>query len=149
MTPARFAGRRDASAKRATSLPSHSVAGDSRGESPEQEARAVVREITVEHLAARLAAGREPVALLDVRQPEENATAALPGGVLIPLDELPARAREIDVPAGAQLVVYCHHGVRSRSAAAFLERLGFDNVASLAGGIDAWSLRIDPKVPRY
>jgi adenylyltransferase/sulfurtransferase len=108
----------------------------------------VVREITVEQLAARLAAD-EPVVLLDVRLPEENALAALPASVLIPLHELPARAREIDVPAGARLVVYCHHGVRSRSAAALLERLGFDDVVSLAGGIDAWSLRIDSKVPRY
>ena len=109
----------------------------------------MVREITVEQLAAALAAGDEPVALLDVRQPEENAAAALPGGVLIPLNELPARAREIEVPAGTRLVVYCHHGIRSRSAAALLERLGFGNVVSLAGGIDAWSLRVDPRVPRY
>jgi rhodanese-related sulfurtransferase len=108
----------------------------------------VVREITVEQLATRLASD-EPVMLLDVRQPEENATAALPDSLLIPLNELPARAAEIQVPAGAQLVVYCHHGVRSRSAAAFLERFGFDNVVSLAGGIDAWSLSIDPRVPRY
>jgi adenylyltransferase/sulfurtransferase len=108
----------------------------------------VVREITVEQLAARIAAN-EPVALLDVRQPEENAVAALPNSVLIPLHELPARGREVNVPAGVPLVVYCHHGVRSRSAAALLERLGFDDVVSLAGGIDVWSLRIDPRVPRY
>jgi rhodanese-related sulfurtransferase len=108
-----------------------------------------MREMTVEQLAARLAAGVEPVVLLDVRRPEENAAAALAGSVLIPLDELPARAGEIELPAGAQLVVYCHHGVRSRAAATILERLGFGEVVSLAGGIDAWSLRIDPRVPRY
>jgi rhodanese-related sulfurtransferase len=108
----------------------------------------VVREVTVEQLSADIAGGA-PVALLDVRQPKENAIAALPGSVLIPLSELQARAGEIDLTAGTQLVVYCHHGIRSRSAAALLERIGFEDVVSLKGGIDAWSLRIDPRVPRY
>ena len=107
-----------------------------------------MREISVEELAQELAAG-QPVILLDVRQPAEHATAALPGSVLVPLNELARRAGELDVPAGASVVVYCHHGIRSRSAALLLERLGFHDVASLAGGIDAWSLRIDPRVPRY
>lgn len=108
----------------------------------------MVRELTVEQLAAKLDAG-EPVVLLDVRQPEEHAVAVLPASVLVPLGELTIRAEEVDVPDGAQLVVYCHHGIRSRSAAILLERLGFRDVFSLAGGIDAWSLRIDPGVPRY
>jgi adenylyltransferase/sulfurtransferase len=109
----------------------------------------VAREITPKELAATLARGDGSVVLLDVRRPEEHAAAALPGSVLIPLHELPARARELDVPAGASLVAYCHHGIRSWSAALLLERLGFPDVASLAGGIDAWSVRIDPRVPRY
>ena len=111
-----------------------------------------------EHLAApawrrrgpdcRLAVG-EPTWLLDVRQPWEHATASLPGSHLIPLPDLPSHLDEVVPPEGALVVVYCHHGVRSLSAAAFLESLGRQNVASLAGGIDAWSLRIDPTVPRY
>ena len=108
----------------------------------------MVREWTVEQLSRKLADG-EAVVLLDVRQPEEHETAALPGSVLIPLSELFTRSGEIEVPDGARLVVYCHHGVRSRSAAAILEQFGFRDVVSLAGGIDAWSLRIDPRVPRY
>jgi adenylyltransferase/sulfurtransferase len=108
----------------------------------------VVRQIDVRQLAARLKAG-EPVYLLDVRQPWEHETAALPGSVLIPLDQLAARSDEVRPPAGAEVVVYCHHGVRSLSGAALLERLGFADVASLAGGIDAWSLVVDPAVPRY
>ena len=71
------------------------------------------------------------------------------GKHLIPLNDLPARAEEVEPPAGAPVVVYCHHGIRSRSGAALLEHLGFRDVRSLAGGIDAWSLLIDPKVPRY
>jgi adenylyltransferase/sulfurtransferase len=106
------------------------------------------REISARQLAAKLDAG-EPVYLLDVRQPWEHQTAALPGATLIPLPELPVRAAEVAPPDGALAVVFCHHGIRSRSGVAILERLGFPEVVSLAGGIDAWSLEVDPKVPRY
>ena len=78
-----------------------------------------------------------------------SGSRTLPGSRLIPLNELPARAGEVDPPEGAAVVVYCHHGVRSLSGAALLERLGFRDVASLAGGIDAWSRFVDPAVPRY
>jgi rhodanese-related sulfurtransferase len=73
----------------------------------------------------------------------------LPDSVLLPLPELPGRLDEVQPPAGALVVVYCHHGIRSRSGAAILEQHGIGPVASLAGGIDAWSLEIDPTVPRY
>lgn len=112
------------------------------------EDQPVVRQILPEELARRFQAG-EPTYLLDVRQPWEHEAAALPDSLLVPLHELPARAAEVQPPAGALTIVYCHHGVRSLSAAAFLARLGLTDVASLAGGIDAWSLRIDPRVPRY
>lgn len=88
------------------------------------------------------------VRLIDVRQPWENQIANLPGSVLIPLNELPQRAQEI-IRDQAVVVVYCHHGIRSLSAAGYLQRLGFVNVKSLAGGIDAWSCEIDPNIPRY
>jgi len=89
-----------------------------------------------------------PVMLVDVRQPEEHAYCALPGSVLIPLGELPARTAEVN-PGGALVVVYCHHGIRSLSGAALLRAAGLPDVASLSGGIDAWSALIDPAVPRY
>jgi adenylyltransferase/sulfurtransferase len=108
----------------------------------------MVRQLKVQELSALLAAG-EPVYLLDVRQPWEHNLAALPGSTLIPLDQLVHRAEEVQPPPGATVVVYCHHGIRSLSGAAILQRLGVDNVASLAGGIDAWSLHVDPSVPRY
>jgi len=90
----------------------------------------------------------EPVVLLDVRQPEENAFCALPGSVHIPLGELSARLAEL-TPTDQLVVVYCHHGVRSISGAAILAQAGFPNVASLAGGIDRWSQTVDADVPRY
>jgi rhodanese-related sulfurtransferase len=108
----------------------------------------MVAQITPRQLADRFAVG-EPVYLVDVRQPEEHAYAALPDSTLVPLGELPARAAEVRPPAGALVVVYCHHGVRSLTGAAVLAQAGVGPVASLAGGIDAWSRLIDPAVPRY
>jgi rhodanese-related sulfurtransferase len=108
----------------------------------------VVQQINVRALAAKLAAN-EPVYLVDVRQPWEHETAALPNSLLLPLNELVGRTEEVHPPEAALVVVYCHHGIRSLSGAALLETAGFKNVASLTGGIDAWSILVDPKVPRY
>ena len=108
----------------------------------------MVQQIDPRQLAVKRKTG-EAVHLLDVRQAWEHETAALPDSQLIPLNELPQRAAEVRPPEGSLLVVYCHHGVRSLSAAAYLERLGHANVASLSGGIDVWSQLIDPTVPRY
>jgi rhodanese-related sulfurtransferase len=108
----------------------------------------MAREIQPRQLADRLDAG-EPIYLLDVRQPQENQLAALPGSKLIPLNLLAQRWEEIQVPPSMPLVVYCHHGIRSQVGANHLEKLGFPNVYSLADGIDAWSLEVDPQVPRY
>ena len=105
-------------------------------------------EITARELAQEIENGKT-IRLLDVRQPWENALAKLPESTLIPLGELPARAAEVAVETEGLLVVYCHHGVRSLTAAAFLRRLGHENVRSLAGGIDAWSCEVDPTIPRY
>lgn len=84
--------------------------------------------------------------LLDVRRDDERETASL-GGIHIPLHELEARFEEIPREKRT-LVVYCHHGVRSLYATQFLKMHGFDAL-SLRGGIDLWSMEIDPNVPRY
>lgn len=105
------------------------------------------KQIGVRDLKALIDRG-EPVYLVDVRQPWEHERAALPGSVLVPLDRLAEEHDEIAPPEGALVVAYCHHGIRSLNAAAMLERIGW-SVVSLAGGIDAWSLEIDPTVPRY
>ena len=105
-------------------------------------------EITPRELAARLGA-RAPTYLLDVRQPWEHDLVALPGSVLMPLDALPSRFGELAPPPDALVVTYCHHGVRSLNAAMFLAMRGWVDVASLAGGIDAWAQDIDPSLPRY
>jgi rhodanese-related sulfurtransferase len=108
----------------------------------------MVRQLSVQELASKRQAG-EALYLVDVRQPWEHEMAALPESVLIPLPELPTRLDELAPPRGALVVVYCHHGIRSLSGAAILEQHGVSPVASLAGGIDAWSRLVDPQVPRY
>ena len=107
-----------------------------------------IREITVEELSAALATGKPP-RLVDVRSEGEHAIAHLPGAQLVPLPELPSRIDELEAARDEAVVVYCHHGIRSKSGAAILEAAGYTNVVSLRGGIDAWSIVIDPKVPRY
>lgn len=97
---------------------------------------------------ARLLDGEDPPALLDVRTEAEHARVALPGSLLIPLQELQDRAAELEPLRGKKVVVYCHHGVRSLSGAAFLLGLGFD-AASLQGGIDRYAKDVDPRLPLY
>jgi rhodanese-related sulfurtransferase len=105
-----------------------------------------LHEVTVDELARLLSKGPAPV-LLDVRQPEEFAIAALAGSRLLPVTELHAHLAELD--PDAPTVVICHHGIRSLHVAHFLHAQGFTNVRSLKGGIDLWSRRIDPSLPRY
>ncbi len=86
--------------------------------------------------------------LVDVRYEEEFELCRLEGAVLLPLPELAERSEELRALADLPVILYCHHGVRSLKAAFFARSLGLD-AASLAGGIDRWSLQIDPKIPRY
>jgi len=104
------------------------------------------RSISARDLAALLVEATAPV-LLDVREPHEFEIAALPGAVLIPLGELPARIGELD--PGEPTVVYCHLGVRSATALTHLEAAGFADARHLTGGLDAWSRTVDPSLPRY
>ena len=89
----------------------------------------------------------EKVVFLDVREPWEVAINRLDGAVHIPLGELGQRFQELN-PEN-EIIAYCHMGVRSLKATRFLKEQKFKNVMNLAGGIEAWSLQIDPKVPRY
>jgi len=91
-------------------------------------------------------AGDRPV-LVDVRNPGEFAICRIDDSVLIPLPELPDRTAELE--PGRDTVVLCHTGLRSAHAVAFLRGLGFSRVRNLRGGIDAWSVEVDPSVPRY
>lgn len=103
-------------------------------------------ELSVEDLKKKRDAG-ETFVLLDVREPDEIATAAIAGATAIPMMEIPQRLAEL--PAAVDIVVLCHHGARSAHVTQFLNDNGYDRAANLDGGIDAWSQRIDRAIPRY
>ena len=107
-----------------------------------------VPEISVAKADALLA-GPKPPRLIDVREPEEWAVARIPGAELLPLSQWPAIAIEKLTDKSQPLLIQCHHGGRSARATAWLLEHGFENATNLAGGIDAWSVEIDPSVPRY
>jgi rhodanese-related sulfurtransferase len=91
----------------------------------------------------------EPLLLLDCREPPEHQTARIEGARLIPMREIPSRLAELEPYKDRRIVVHCHHGGRSLRVTHFLRQQGFSQVQNMAGGIDAWSLEIDPSVPRY
>ncbi|MBC7836086.1 MAG: rhodanese [Phycisphaerales bacterium] len=96
--------------------------------------------------------GSERPLLLDVRRPDEFAVAKIQGAALVPMNEVGARLDEIEQLAGeksGEIIVHCHHGRRSLTVTQQLREAGFTNVKSMAGGIDVWSIDIDPRVPRY
>ena len=97
----------------------------------------------------RAGMGDGGVVLVDIREPEELAIAAVPGAVHIPMDRLAATVNEMDLGEDQTLALICHTGRRSLAAAMALQRMGVDEARSVAGGIEWWSLRIDPSVPRY
>ncbi|WP_374090263.1 rhodanese-like domain-containing protein [Methylomicrobium lacus] len=105
-----------------------------------------VTTLSATDLKDRLTQGAD-LFLLDVREPQEYHYAKIDGSTLIPLQQIPQRIGELD-PA-RDIVVICHHGMRSMQAANYLANQGFASIASLTGGIDAWSLHCDSSVPRY
>jgi rhodanese-related sulfurtransferase len=88
--------------------------------------------------------------MLDCRRDDELAIASISGALHIPLHEIPQRVDEICEHAGdREVIVFCHHGKRSLRATRFLRDAGVKKTLSMAGGIERWSLEIDPEVPRY
>ena len=104
-------------------------------------------EITAEDVKA-MSDGGKPFTLVDVREPWEYETARIEGATLIPMGDVPNRAHQ-ELDPEDHIVVYCHHGVRSMNVTAWLRQQGFEKAQSMAGGIDAWSRRVDQKVPLY
>ena len=103
-------------------------------------------DLRVQQLHARMLSQRAPL-LLDVREPEEWAICHLEGAQHIPLGQLPTRLGELD--ADQEVVVYCHHGIRSAYAVMMMRQAGFTNPRNLLGGIDAWAQRVDTEMPVY
>jgi sulfur-carrier protein adenylyltransferase/sulfurtransferase len=105
-----------------------------------------VDEISPRQLDMLLRSG-SAVSVIDVREPYEWSVARLPQARLIPLNSLPAAMPSLD--RSAEIVIYCHHGMRSAAAVEWLRDQGFARVRNLVGGIDRWSLEVDPSMRRY
>ena len=103
-------------------------------------------QISVKEVNARLGRG-DKLLLVDVREPWEYGLSKIPGAKLIPLGTLPASLnilRDAD-----EVICYCHHGMRSLDAAVWLRQHGVESAKSMAGGIERWSVEVDPRLPRY
>ena len=109
-------------------------------------------EVTPRDTKAMLDAPGSDVVLLDCRLPEELQIAAVKGALHIPMDQIERRVDEVETDEGERhhrVLVICHSGRRSLRVASTLRALGFPNAYSVAGGIDLWSVDIDPTIPRY
>jgi rhodanese-related sulfurtransferase len=108
-----------------------------------------VLEISPAEAKTRLS-GSNKTALLDVREPEECAVARLTTAEYIPMSLVPAALQRLEtLAAEGDLLVLCHHGVRSLQVVLWLREQGLENCYSVAGGIDRWSRELDPGIPRY
>ncbi|MCA9063425.1 MAG: rhodanese-like domain-containing protein [Planctomycetaceae bacterium] len=105
-------------------------------------------EVTCEDVKARLDAG-DGFLLLDCREQSEWDGGHIDGAMLMPMSAIRDRLDELDEWKGGNIVVYCHHGGRSLRVTGFLRQNGFPQTWSMAGGIDQWSVQIDPSIPRY
>lgn len=107
----------------------------------------MIEEISATELKERMDAG-DDIQLIDVRQPDENAFAKIPGARLIPLGDVVRRMNEIN--PSRETVIHCKMGGRSAKAIEVLRNAGFEGrLKNLKGGITAWSNEVDPKVPKY
>jgi rhodanese-related sulfurtransferase len=85
--------------------------------------------------------------LLDVREPWEYHTCHIAGSDLLPMREIPGALDSLDPER--EIVLICHHGIRSRQVGRYLAHLGFGRLINLAGGVDAWAREVDPRMPTY
>ena len=110
------------------------------------ETAGVVREVTPQELSARMARG-DDILLIDVREPGEWQLARIAGATLVPLGSLQDAVSTLD--RTRDMVVHCHHGIRSAAAIRYLQSQGFTRLWNLAGGIARWSADVDASVPQY
>jgi rhodanese-related sulfurtransferase len=103
-------------------------------------------QISAKEVSERVARG-DKLLLVDVREQWEYDLSKIPGAKLIPLGTLPANLNTL--LEADEVICYCHHGMRSLDAAVWLRQQGVESAKSLAGGIERWSLEVDPQVPRY
>ncbi len=106
-----------------------------------------MREFSAIELHQYLQSAPQPPLLLDVREPWEYDKARIDGSTLVPMRSVPSHLDELDPER--EIVVICHHGVRSRMIGRFLENQGFSNIINLSGGVAAWASDVDRQMPTY
>ena len=106
-----------------------------------------MNELYPKELKTYIGEANNPPVLIDVREPWEYDVVHLPDSELIPMSQLPAQLNRLN--RDVEIVVICHHGIRSRAAAIYLEQQGFKKVINLKGGIDAWAKDVDHSMPIY
>lgn len=122
--------------------------GLTRGEAASEAAVNGVIDISVDELKEKIDQ-KEKFLFLDVREEFEHQIAKIDGTRLIPLSQFQNHLEELEPYKNKEIVAHCHHGGRSRRALEFLKEKGFTNLKNVVGGIDEWSVKIDPSVPRY
>ena len=105
-----------------------------------------MRHFNPKQLKQHLDAGAEPL-LLDVREPWEFDYCHIEGSELVPMGQIQTMIEELDPEE--QTVVICHHGIRSRQVAYYLEHMGFTDVINLDGGVEQWAQDVEPSMKRY
>jgi rhodanese-related sulfurtransferase len=105
-------------------------------------------ELSVQQVQA-LRQRREDFVLLDCREPDEHALVRIEDSVLVPMSEIAGRLADLEPHRDRRMVVYCHHGGRSLRVVHWLRQQGYTQAQNMAGGIDQWSLEVDPNLPRY
>ena len=110
-----------------------------------------MNQISVEELAQRLSSSDPSIQLLDVREPQELAIASIEGFVNLPLSQFTEWGDQVPTLFNpqAETLVLCHHGMRSAQMCQWLIAQGFTNVLNISGGIDAYSILVDPSIPQY
>jgi rhodanese-related sulfurtransferase len=107
----------------------------------------MIEQLSVGELKERLDTHGHDFVLLDVRESWEIQICSLPESIYIPMGQVPARLDEID--RQQDVIIICHHGVRSQQVAYYLQSAGYEKLYNLRGGISAWSREIDASLPTY
>lgn len=106
-----------------------------------------MRELNALQLQAHIESCETQPLLLDVRQPWEVDICKIENSILIPMSQIPAKIDSLDTER--EIVVICHHGIRSRSVGRYLEHAGFSNIINLSGGVDQWAKTVDKQMATY
>ncbi len=106
-----------------------------------------MRELSAQELKLYLDNTKATSFLLDVRQPWEYDVCKLENSTSMPMSQIPVRLNELD--QNREIIVICHHGIRSRSVGRYLEQAGFTNIINLSGGVDQWAKTVDKTMPTY